>query len=513
MMSPSPEGRTANVVDPTRRCGARTFLEIAHIAVRRLTGGAFVAPLHETHTESYLADLQTGIGPDRWRVWFEDSADIAVGAESITIGVANLFISDYIQSHFAAHLADSARRALGRELPLVFRVKPELFQKRRAKNLAETAEAEERLGVIPAAAPRRAVPAPPPPQPAKPLFTLENFVVGPCNRMAFAAAQSAVAAPGKQFHPLFIHGPCGVGKTHLLQGVLNALRAKGMTRVACLSAEQFTNRYIAGMKTNSLDAFRHRYRNLDVLAIDDVHFLAGKKSTQDEFLHTFNEFDGHGRLVILASDAHPREIQSIQDQLISRWVSGLVVRLATPDTETRRRILEAKAIQMHHPVGIDILDMIADRVQGSVRDLEGVLTRIIAYAALLKQPITEDLAREVLGDMVVTRKPAMGIPEIEAEVTRFFGVTSADIRSRRKSRLISLARQVTMVLSRELTDLSFADIARLLGGKNHTTVLASCRKWHDLVKRGTQVRWTDRTDSHSMAASALLDLLKERLRR
>jgi len=327
------------------------------------------------------------------------------------------------------------------------------------------------------------------------------------------AAQSAAQNPGKEFHPLFIHGPCGVGKTHLLHGILHALRQNGNLKVACLSAEQFTNRYLTGMRTGSLDSFRHRYRNLDVLAIDDIHFLGGKPATQEEFLHTFNEFDGRGRLVILASDAHPREIQAIQDRLVSRWVAGLVVRLSAPDADTRRRILEAKAIQVGRPLGHDILEFVADRIQGSVRDLEGALTRIIAYAALLKQPMTMELAHQALADFVVAARPNVGVEEIQTEVTKFFGVSTADVRSHRKSRLISLARQVTMVLAREMTELSFADIARVMGGKNPTTVLASCRKWHQLVKEGAEIRWTDRSDTRAMSAEALLAFLRERIRR
>ena len=467
-----------------------------------------MAPLQSIHTDSFLADLRAAVGPERWRVWFEDSTDINVGPDNLTVGVANLFISDYLKSHFCGQLADSARRTLGRELPIVFHVQPDLFRRRREKNLADTAEAEEQLGEpVRTSKP----PARPPARPATPLFTLENFVVGPCNQMAFAAARSAAHAPGKEFHPLFIHGACGVGKTHLLQGVLHALRRNGNLQVACLSAEQFTNRYLAGMRTNSLDAFRHRYRNLDVLAIDDVHFLGGKRATQEEFLHTFNEFDGRGRLVILASDAHPREIEAIQDRLVSRWVAGLVVRLSAPDWETRRRILEAKAIQMGHPMSGEVLALIAERAQGSVRDLEGALTRVIAYSALLKQPTTTELARQALADFAPTRRPATSLDEIVTQAGKFFGVSAADIRSRRKSRLISLARQVSMVLARELTDLSYADIARLMGGKNHTTVLAACRKWKRLVGHREEIRWTDRTDSRAMSAEALLGHLKEQM--
>jgi len=479
-----------------------------------LVQDGFVTPLTSTHADTFLADLRSTVGAERWRVWFEDSTHIRIVDDTLNVGVANLFISDYLKSHFGGHLTDCARRTLGRELPVVFHVQPDLFQRRREKNLADTAAAEEQLGV-PTAPPVVAAPRPATVRPAPaatPLFTLDNFVVGACNRMAFAAARAAAQAPGKEFHPLFIHGPCGIGKTHLIQGILNALRRQANLRVACLSAEQFTNRYLTGMRTGSLDAFRHRYRNLDVLAIDDVHFLGGKPATQEEFLHTFNEFDGRGRLVILASDSHPRDLEAVQDLLVSRWVAGLVVRLTTPDLETRCRILEAKAVQMGHPMPSNVLALVAERIEGSVRDLEGALTRIIAYAALLKEPPTLDLARQALADFATTRRPVLGVDTVVDQVAKFFGVTAADVRSHRKSRLISLARQVSMVLARELTDLSFADIARLMGGKNHTTVLAACRKWTHLVRRGEEIRWTDRTDHRAMSAETLLNHLKDHLR-
>jgi len=483
---------------------------------QRQRQGAYVAPLQNTETQEFVANLQTLVGPERWRVWFDGATDFHVSTEGLTVGVANLFIADYLKSHFGEHLATSARQALGRTVSVAFRVQPDLFRKRREQNLADEAEAMETLGEPPrppAPADRRSVEPDRRPLEPRPLFTLENFVVGPCNEMAYAAARSAAANPGRDFHPLFVHGACGLGKTHLLQGVLHALRRRGDLRVACLSAEQFTNRYLSGMRSGRLDAFRHRYRNLDVLAIDDIHFLAGKPATQEEFLHTFNEFDGGRRLIILASDSPPREIDAVQDRLISRWVSGLVVRLSEPDLATRRRILEAKARLIGRILPEEVLALVATRVSGSVRELEGALVRITAYAALLKQPLTVDLARQALADFATVVRRRVGLEEIVEPAAEFFGVTRADIHSHRKSHPVSMARQVTMVLARELTDLSFADIARGLGGKNHTTVLAACHKWQAMVKSGAEVHWTSGAERRTMLAESLLAYLKERIRR
>jgi len=473
-----------------------------------------VAPLHHTEIEQFIVRLQAIVGPERWRVWFDGATDFHVADGGLTVGVANAFLSDYLRNRYAEPLARAVQEAFGQPLAVSFRVQPDLFRKRRAENLAGEIEAMEKLGapLPPPALKPAARPAPAPAAHPRPLFTLDNFVVGPCNQMAYAAARSAAAGPGKEFHPLFIHGACGLGKTHLLHGILHALGQRGDLRVVCLSAEQFTNRYLAGMRTGGLDAFRHRYRNLDVLAIDDVHFLAGKNATQEEFLHTFNEFGGGRRLIILASDSPPREIQAIQERLISRFVSGLVVRLSAPDEETRRRILQAKARLMGRAIPEDICAFVAARIQGSVRELEGALARLIAYASLLKEPITVDLARQSLADFVPAMPKRTALAAIEEAVTRFFAVSGADVRSRRKSRSVSLARQVTMVLAREMTDLSFSDIARSLGSKNHTTVLAACRKWHDLVKSCGEVQWSDRTGARAMPADALLANLRDRIR-
>ncbi len=502
-------GDSAASSAPPKPTGRTVCVGNLNPSLRRL-GVHFVAPLHDTQVESFVANLRDAVGPERWRVWFEGATDFRVTDDGLKVGVANLFISDYLKSHFADQLAHVIAATFGQTLSVTYRVQPHLFQKRRAENLAGEAEAMERLDPpAPAERPRdeRATTT------YRPLFTLSNFVVGPCNRMAYAAAKSAAAAPGKDFHPLFIHGGCGLGKTHLLHGILHAVRAHPDLRVACLSAERFTNQYLACMRTGRLDAFRHRYRSLDILAIDDIHFLAGKPATQEEFLHTFDEFDGHGRLIVLASDSHPREIEPIQNRLISRWVAGLVVRVSPPDADTRRRILEAKAAQMGRPLSPDILALIADRVQGSVRELEGALTRIIAYAALLKAPVTTELARQALLEFVAAGPTRTNLSEIEQAVTAFFGVTPSDIHSRRKLHQISIARQVCMVLARQLTDLSYADVARALGNKNHTTVLAACRKWQKLVKNGTEVTWTEGTSRRTMSAEALLAHLKERIRR
>ncbi|MCX5685234.1 MAG: DnaA/Hda family protein, partial [Planctomycetota bacterium] len=230
-----------------------------------------MAPLQHTEIEQFVTRLQTVVGAERWHVWFAGATAFHLADEGLTVGVANLFLSDYLKTRFADRLAQAASETFGRPMPICFRVQPDLFQKRRAENMKGEIEAMEKLGQVDPQPPAPAPAAPAPPTnfaptvlrtptatpasaPVRPLFTLDSFVVGPCNAMAYAAAQSAAANPGKDFHPLFIHGSCGLGKTHLLQGILYALRKRGDLRVVCLSAEQFTNRYLSGMRTGGLDA-------------------------------------------------------------------------------------------------------------------------------------------------------------------------------------------------------------------------------------------------------------------
>jgi chromosomal replication initiator protein len=347
-----------------------------------------------------------------------------------------------------------------------------------------------------------------------PLLTLETFVVGDCNRMAHAAALEVVARPGKAFNPLFVHGGCGLGKTHLLQGIVHAVAARHRTpRVLYITAEQFTNRYIMAVRTRSLDAFRHRFRTLDVLAIDDIHFLAGKEATQEEFLHTFNAFDLASRQVVMASDCHPKMLQSIQDTLINRFVSGMVAHVAPPDRRTRIEILSRKAVAMGTCLSEGVLEQVAGCVTGSVRELEGALIRVMALASLEKCPVTPELAREALADHVAAGQASLSVDAILDAVAAYFSVARSDIVGRKRTRTITLPRQMAMYLSRRLTAMSFPEIGRLLGGKNHTTVLAACRRVDEMLERNEQAEWHQAGALRRMKVDDLLGAIEDRLRR
>ncbi|NIA21177.1 MAG: chromosomal replication initiator protein DnaA [Anaerolineaceae bacterium] len=466
-----------------------------------------------------LNDVRQQVGTTSFNVWFKNAAHFTLDDKELTVGVPNLFVSDYIEARYSKVLAEIASQRAGAEVPVRFHIDPQLFRERRQQQLDQSEEFLESSTNKPS--PDRARPAAAAAEKAqssghgnRPLLTLDRFVVGDCNRVAYAAAREVVARPGRSFNPLFIHGPCGLGKTHLLQGVVHEIRRKiARARVLYITAEEFTNRYIMGIKTRSLDAFRHRFRGLDALVIDDIHFLANKRATQEEFLHTFNAFDISGRQVVMASDCHPKLLSCIQENLISRFVSGMVAHLNPPDRATRMHILSRKAQQAGHSFPDDVLEYIATEVTASVRELEGAMVRVVAYATLDHRPVSLPLAREALAGLIRAGRSALNMETIVETVARFFGVPGSDILGPRRTRTITLPRQFAMCLARRMTTLSFPDIGRLMGGKNHTTVIAACKRTEQMVAAGGQtVAFNDGSIERQVTASEIVEALEDQLR-
>ncbi len=477
-----------------------------------------------------LQEVQSQIGPTQFNNWFRNAADFALENNELRVGVPNIFACEYLESRFAKIIADVARRAAGTDLTVRFHIDPQLFAKRRSQQLAQTNEfldqqADRSKGGMAAcghetssvALPARGTAAasrPAEPESGRPLLTLDRFVVGESNRVAYAAAFEVAVQPGKSYNPLFIHGACGLGKTHLLQGVVRAIRQRNpQARVLYITAEEFTNRYILAVKTHSIDAFRLRFRSLDCLVIDDIHFLSHKEATQEEFLHTFNSFDLADRQVVMASDSHPREIASLQDGLVNRFVSGLVARITAPDRQTRVEILRRRAARDGHGLPPDVLEFVAQHVTASVRELEGALTRILAIAALEKSRVTMPLARQALADHITSCERSHNLDHIIDTVARHFAVSPADIIGDGRTRSISLPRQVAMLLARRLTPLSYPDLGRRMGNKNHTTVIAACRRMEALIAANDFLVWQEGSVERRLRAAALIEDLEDQLRR
>lgn len=309
-------------------------------------------------------------------------------------------------------------------------------------------------------------------------YTFENFVIGPSNRHAHAYSMAVADALAKTYNPLFIYGGVGLGKTHLIQAICHQIKNKlgASLKIAYLPSERFTNELINAIQHHSTSAFRQKYRNTDVLVIDDVHFFGGKDSTQEEFFNTFNAlYDAH-KQIILSSDRPPKEIADLQDRLVSRFGWGLTTDIQPPDLETRVAILKKKIEREPVAVPDDVIFFIAQLIKTNIRELEGALVRTMAYSLMEEKPITLDLAKEVLKDLLKEPKKLITVDFILRCVSEDFGTTLAELKTKKRTKTIVLPRQVAMYLSRELTDLSLPEIGQFFGGKDHTTVLHSYNK-------------------------------------
>jgi chromosomal replication initiator protein len=341
-------------------------------------------------------------------------------------------------------------------------------------------------------------------------LSLDKFVVGPSNQLAYNAAKAVVSEQQSLFNPLFIHGGYGVGKTHLLQGICNAVcSARPHTNWSYLSAEDFVNQFVLALKTKKLEAFRRRLRQMDLLAIDDIHFLASKPSTQEEFLHTFNTISLAGKQVVMASDAHPKMIGQLSEKLVNRFISGMVVKIANPDFQTRCQICRQYAATMRRHIPESVIRYIAENLRTNVRELEGALLKLIAFASLQNQKPTLAIAREILAEHLARTDPIVHISDIESVVATYFGTTPANIHSSKKDRTVALARHFSMYLARKHTKMSSSEVGRFMGNKNHATVLLACKKVEDLIKQNADLRWHGPAGNKISKARTTLASLEE----
>jgi chromosomal replication initiator protein len=311
-----------------------------------------------------------------------------------------------------------------------------------------------------------------------PKYTFDSFVIGNSNRFAHAASLAVAEAPAQAYNPLFIYGGVGLGKTHLMHAIGHyILNQNSKTKVVYVSSEKFTNELINSIRDDKNDAFRNRYRNVDVLLIDDIQFIAGKERTQEEFFHTFNALHDANKQIIISSDRPPKEIPTLEDRLRSRFEWGLIADIQPPDLETRIAILKKKAKVENLSIENDVLLYIATKIQSNIRELEGALIKIVAYSSLTKKEITVDLAEEALKDIISSSKPKeITVNLIKEVVAKNFNIKSEDFNSKKRTRAIAYPRQVAMYLCRELTDLSLPKIGDEFGGRDHTTVIHAYEK-------------------------------------
>ncbi|MFO8012536.1 MAG: chromosomal replication initiator protein DnaA [Phycisphaerae bacterium] len=337
--------------------------------------------------------------------------------------------------------------------------------------------------------------------PLNPQYTFENFVTGPCNRMAHAAAMAISDLPGRAYNPLFIHASVGLGKSHLMQAICHKMAAADTAvPMMYISCEDFVNQFIMAIEHGQLEDFRYRFRYLDVLVIDDIHFLADKDRTQEEFFHTFNTLYQAQKQVVLSSDSPPHEIPSIEERLVSRFKWGLVARIDRPSYETRVAIVRKKARLRGRDLPEDVVQYIAAAVDTNNRELEGAVVRVLGFASLSNREITMDLAKEALRDLVHETTRTVTIQDISDAVLQRYNARLSDLQSKRRAQSVALPRQISMYLARRLTNHSLEEIGAFFGGRDHTTVLHAERK----IKRAIE---------HDAAFRGLVETIERQIRR
>jgi chromosomal replication initiator protein len=393
---------------------------------------------------------------------------VGLDGDTFVFTVPNRFAKDWVEQRLMSLVRGALRAAVGRAV-------------------------EVRIGVAdgpppPAPAPSRMPPPLSPRAPEglhlSPKYTFETFVVGAGNRFAHAAALAVAEAPARAYNPLFIYGGVGLGKTHLLQAIGHRVLQAGLARVAYVSSEKFTNELINSIRDDKTLEFRQRYRNVDVLLIDDIQFLAGKERTQEEFFHTFNTLHEASHQIIISSDRPPKEIPTLEDRLRSRFEWGLIADIQPPDLETRIAILRKKAETEGIAVPDEVAEFIAQRIPTNIRELEGALVRVVAYAALTRSPINAELAGDVLRDLLPpARARVVTIVAIQQAVAEFFGIRVEEMRAKRRTKGVAFPRQVAMYVARELTDASLPRIGEEFGGRDHTTVMHACQRVREVLQR------------------------------
>jgi len=400
------------------------------------------------------------------KAWLAQTRPVSVVGDTLVLAVPDEFVKEWVEQRYAPTVLAALARTAGRSLNIRVTV----------REVEETGEEEHRAP--PAAQDRKDRPQ------LMQKYTFERFVIGSSNRFAHAAAVAVAEAPAKSYNPLFIYGGAGLGKTHLLHAIGHyAGNLYTQLRIRYVTSEQFTNDFINAIRDDRAGAFQRRYRDNDILLIDDIQFLEGKERTQEEFFHTFNALHNADKQIVISSDRPPKQIATLEDRLRSRFEWGLITDIQPPDLETRIAILRKKSGADGLNVPDDVLSFIASKVQSNIRELEGALIRVTAFASLNRSPIDLALAEIVLKDLFPDEgSHEVSVPIIMAETATYFGVTIEDLTGSSRSRLLVTARQMAMYLTRELTDLSLPKIGQAFGGRDHTTVMHASQKIRGLMR-------------------------------
>jgi len=417
--------------------------------------------------EQVLNDVQKILSKPSFDTWLKSTELIAYENDQLTVSVPNSFTRDWLAQNYVSMIQDVIKKITGSILHIDFiQLSDDDFKMPTPKTTVTKENNEHSPGML------------------NLKNTFDTFVIGTGNRFAHAASLAVAEAPAKAYNPLFLHGGVGLGKTHLMHAIGHyVLDHDPDAKVVYLSSEKFTNEFINSIRDNNTEAFRNKYRKVDVLLIDDIQFLAGKESTQEEFFHTFNTLHEESKQIIISSDRPPKEIPTLEDRLRSRFEWGLIIDIGPPDLETRIAILRKKADADGLDIPNEVMGYIASQIDSNIRELEGALIRVVAYSNLLNQPLTPDLAAEALKSIIPSSTPkVISILDIQKVVGDHYSIKLEDFSAKKRTKSIAFPRQVAMYLSREMTDSSLPKIGEEFGGRDHTTVIHAHEKISKLMK-------------------------------
>lgn len=440
--------------------------------------------IHQPATEIWakiLDNLQKELSQHAYERWIQPIRVLDFDQHTLTLGVPDDFFKNWIVDHYGGMMSSCLAEIIGSSDPQInFQVLSVPVPSQNAPDRLPQAPSAPALSPGPSIQPENILNS---------KYTFDSFVVGPSNRFAHAASLAVAEAPAKSYNPLFIYGPVGLGKTHLMQAIGHEiLRRNSSSRILYITSERFTNQLINAIKTGTTMKFREKYRNLDALLIDDIHFIAGKEATMEEFFNTFNAlYDAHKQIVV-SSDKPPKEISNLEERLISRFEWGLVTDIQAPDFETRTAILRKKAERENLDIQDEVTFFIADKIKSNIRELEGALIRVVAYSKLVGKEVDVAVAQDVLKDMIVETQRKITVDLIQRTVAEYFEIRPSDMTAKRRSRNVAYPRHIAMFLSREMTSLSFPEIGDQFGGRDHTTILHAYEKIKKDVRKDQKTK-------------------------
>ncbi|NOZ26080.1 MAG: chromosomal replication initiator protein DnaA [Nitrospirae bacterium] len=409
-----------------------------------------------------LRSIDEKVGASVFELWFKPIKLKQIKDDHVVVEIPNRFYKEWIEENYSEIIRDALREQTGRELSVKYKIaeKQDKEVKKFDAQINSRRRALRNKGVF-----------------LNPKYTFEEFIAGPSNQFAHAAAMKVTESPGKAYNPLFIYGGVGLGKTHLINAIGNrVIDTMPNFRVLYVPSEQFTNEVVAAIRHDKMGELKEKYRNVDLLLLDDVQFIANKTQTQEEFFHTFNALYEQQKQIVISSDRPPRDISDITDRLKSRFTMGLIADIQLPSVETKMAILFKKAEYQRIKIPQDVAYWLAMKVKSNIRELEGCLIKLAAHSTLTGAPITLDMAKDVLKDFLHDEERPLTVELIQKAVADFYGIRFQELKTKKRTKEIALPRQIAMYLSREHTDLSLNDIGKNFGGKDHATVIYACRQ-------------------------------------